>query len=66
MNEMRDNVWQRRGTSLIWDEAALAAVAEAPEVWSVRELVRASSGWAGEPPEQQWKRARGGRSRRMP
>ena len=45
MDQMRDNVWQRRGVSWIWDEEALATVAEAPEVWSVRELIRASSIW---------------------
>ena len=45
MDQMRDNVWQRRGVSLIWDEDAFAAVAKAPEVWSVREFVRASPTW---------------------
>ena len=53
MNEMRDNVWQRRGVSLIWDEEALAAVAEAPEVWSVREFVRASAAWPGDLPSNE-------------
>ena len=45
MDQMRDNVWQRRGVSWIWDEEALAVVAKAPEVSSIRELVRTSTAW---------------------
>ena len=50
MDKMHDNVWQRRGVSWIWDDSALATVANAPEVASVRELIRMPSGWPGELP----------------
>ena len=45
MDQMLDNVWQRRGVSWIWEESALGTVATAMEVASLRELVLTSSNW---------------------
>ena len=41
MKQLRDSVWQRRGTSWIWDAEALAQVAKADEVWSLRQFLLA-------------------------
>jgi hypothetical protein len=45
MKQIVDTVWQRRGVSWIWSDQALNQVARPNEVWSVRELVRASRAW---------------------
>lgn len=51
MNLLRDTVWQRRGTSWIWDGEALASLCIATEarvpqeVWSLRQLLRATPDW---------------------
>jgi len=45
-----DTVWQRRGTSWIWDEEARNMVCEASEVWSLRQLLRAVGNWPEELP----------------
>lgn len=39
---MRDTVWQRRGTSWVWDEEARNQICAASEVWSLRQFLRAS------------------------
>ncbi len=45
MRQLRDNVWQRHGTSWLWDGEALAQVAQAGEVWSLRQFLRAAGKW---------------------
>ncbi len=45
MKQLRDSVWQRRGTSWIWDAEALAQVAKADEVWSLRQFLLAVGHW---------------------
>lgn len=50
MKQTVDTVWQRRGTSWIWDEEARNMVCEASEVWSLRQLLRAVGNWPEELP----------------
>lgn len=49
MRQILDTVWQRRGTSWLWDEEARNTVCAASEVWSLRELLQAAApngnGW---------------------
>ena len=45
MKQLHDTVWQRRGTSWLWDAEALAQVSTASEVWSLRQFVQASVHW---------------------
>lgn len=45
MRQVIDTVWQRRGTSWIWDEEARNLVCAASEVWSLREFLRAVGSW---------------------
>lgn len=45
MKQIRDTVWQRRGTSWLWDDEALAQVGTASEVWSLRQFVQATGHW---------------------
>ncbi|TWO69118.1 hypothetical protein FN976_20500 [Caenimonas sedimenti] len=42
MRQLRDTVWQRRGTSWVWDEEARNQICSASEVWSLRQFLRAS------------------------
>jgi hypothetical protein len=42
MRQLLDTVWQRRGTSWIWDEEARNRVCGASEVWSLRQFLRAA------------------------
>lgn len=48
MRQLIDTVWQRRGTSWLWDEEALNQVCKASEAWSLRQFVQAIGKW----PEQ--------------
>ncbi len=48
MRQLIDTVWQRRGTSWLWDEEALNHVCKASEAWSLRQFVQAVGKW----PEQ--------------
>lgn len=50
MRQARDTVWQRRGTSWIWDEEARNQVCAAREVWSLRGLLRAVGQWPDDLP----------------
>lgn len=50
MKQLLDSVWQRRGVSWIWENDAFSAVAKASEVFSLRELIRASKGWPDDLP----------------
>lgn len=45
MKQTLDTVWQRRGTSWIWDEEARNQVCSAGEVWSLRQLLQAVGKW---------------------
>jgi hypothetical protein len=45
MRQLLDTVWQRRGTSWIWDEEARNQVCIAGEVWSLRQFLRAATNW---------------------
>jgi hypothetical protein len=45
-----DTVWQRRGTSWIWDEEARNQICRASEVWSLRQLLRVGNAWPDELP----------------
>lgn len=49
MRQLLDSVWQRRGTSWLWDEEARNTVCTAGEVWSLRQFLRTASsngsGW---------------------
>jgi hypothetical protein len=50
MKQTRDSVWQRRGTSWIWDEDARNLICTASEVWSLRKLLRSVGHWPDELP----------------
>ena len=50
MKQLLDTVWQRRGTSWIWDEEARNQVCVASEVWSLRQFLRAVSNWPDDLP----------------
>lgn len=45
MKQTLDTVWQRRGTSWVWDEEARNLVCTASEVWSLRQLLQAVGNW---------------------
>ena len=49
MRQVLDTVWQRRGTSWLWDEEARNTVCAAGEVWSLRQFLQAvvpnGNGW---------------------
>ena len=45
MRQVLDTVWQRRGTSWLWDEEARNTVCAAGEVWSLRQFLRAVGNW---------------------
>lgn len=45
MRQLQDTVWQRRGTSWVWDEEARNQVCTASEVWSLRQFLRAVGRW---------------------
>lgn len=44
MRQLRDTVWQRRGTSWVWDDEARNQICAANEVWSLRQFLRACKG----------------------
>ncbi|WP_421175011.1 hypothetical protein [Aeromonas enteropelogenes] len=54
MRQVFDSVWQRRGTSWLWDEEARNKACVAGEVWSLRQFLQASDlngvGWPEELP----------------
>jgi len=50
VNTMLDTVWQRRGTTWLWDNAALPLLGTAAEAWSLRRLLRTVDHWPGELP----------------
>ncbi|WP_419685626.1 hypothetical protein ACN22W_00030 [Burkholderia theae] len=45
MRQLLDTVWQRRGTSWVWDEEARNQICVASEVWSLRQFLRAAGNW---------------------
>jgi hypothetical protein len=50
MRQLRDPVWQVRGTSWVWDEEARNQICAASEVWSLRQFLRAKGSWADDLP----------------
>lgn len=50
MRQITDTVWQRRGTSWIWDEEARNQVCVASEVWSLRQFLQAVGNWPDDLP----------------
>ena len=50
MKQTRDTVWQRRGTSWLWDAEALAQVCIASEAWSLRQFIQAAGKWPDDLP----------------
>lgn len=50
MKQLLDTVWQRRGTSWLWDDEALGQVCAASEVWSLRQFIQARGHWSDDPP----------------
>jgi hypothetical protein len=50
MKKLLDTVWQRRGTSWIWDEEARNQVCVASEVWSLRQFLQAANNWPDDLP----------------
>jgi hypothetical protein len=53
MKQFLDTVWQRRGTSWIWDAEALTQVCQAQEVWSLRQFLRSVGKWSENLPSNQ-------------
>lgn len=50
MKQLRDTVWQRRGTSWLWDDEALGQVCAVSEVWSLRQFIQARGHWSDDLP----------------
>lgn len=50
MRSLQDTVWQRRGTSWVWDEEARNQICAASEVWSLRQFLRAKGTWPDDLP----------------
>ena len=50
MRQLLDTVWQRRGTSWIWDEEARNQICSADEVWSLRQFLKAVHKWPDDLP----------------
>ena len=50
MRQVLDTVWQRRGTSWLWDEDARNTVCTAGEVWSLRQFLQAAGHWPDDLP----------------
>jgi hypothetical protein len=45
MRQLRDPVWQVRGSSWVWDEEARNQICAASEVWSLRQFLPARGTW---------------------
>ena len=50
MRQLLDTVWQRRGTSWVWDEEARNQICAASEVWSLRQFLRRVGNWPDDLP----------------
>ncbi len=50
MRQLRDTVWQRRGSSWVWDEEARNQICAASEVWSLRQFLRPVGKWPSDLP----------------
>lgn len=50
MKQLLDTVWQRCGTSWIWDENARNQVCTAGEVWSLRQFLQGAACWPNDLP----------------
>lgn len=45
MRQLLDSVWQRRGTSWVWDDEARNQICRASEVCSLRQFLRMKGNW---------------------
>lgn len=45
MKQLRDSVWQRRGTNWLREAESLAQVGTTSKVWSLRQIIPASGHW---------------------
>ncbi len=50
MRTLRENRWQRRGISLLWDSSALAGLAAPSEVFSMRQFAALAGHWPDDLP----------------
>lgn len=50
MKQTLDTVWQRRGTSWVWNEEARNQICEASQVWSLRQFLQAVGHWPDDLP----------------
>lgn len=50
MRQLHDTVWQRRGTSWMWNEEARNQICAASEVWSLRQFLRTRRNWPDDLP----------------
>ena len=50
MKTLLDTVWQRRGSTWLWDAAGLAPLGTAADAWSLRRLLRTVGHWPDELP----------------
>lgn len=50
MKQLLDTVWQRRGTSWIWDEEARNLICQPREVWSLRQFLQSVGQWPDDLP----------------
>ena len=57
MRQTVDTVWQRRGTSWLWDEEARNQVCVASEVWSLRQFLQSQGRWPDDLPSNSCRRA---------
>src|SRR5688500_3117712 len=55
MRQLHDTVWQRRGTTWLWDEEARNQICTAGEVWSLRQFLRAVGSWPTDLPSNHGK-----------
>lgn len=55
MRHTLDSVWQRRGTSWLWDEEARNTICKPSEVWSLRQFLQAKSRWPEDLPSNDGK-----------
>src|SRR5688572_17155581 len=55
MRQLQDTVWQRRGTTWLWDEEARNHICAAGEAWSLRQFLRAVGKWPVDLPSNKGK-----------
>mgnify|MGYP001171532528 CR=1 FL=1 len=53
MRQLLDTVWQRHGTSWLWDEEARNTVCTAGEIWSLRQFLQSVGHWPEDLPSNE-------------